>query len=240
MPPLVVVARSKSATEKERMMSTYRVRIEGVTGLIMHNDNIGYCEKVKAWLSSPMNKDKTNKGDDRTPAWTWLGYMYADNGLVCIPADNLQTMLREGGSKVPTGKKGATFKRLTQSGMVVNETSWSLFVDGETINASELFELLREEEDYQKHVAAAKERGFILFEKRARIGQAKHVRVRPRFDRWAAEGTITVMDDQIITQDSLAMIVGCAGDSCGLGDWRPSSQKPGPYGRFTATLSKVK
>ena len=48
--------------------------------------------------------------------------------------------------------------------------------------------------------AAAAEHGFMLYVKGAKIGQSKHVRVRPRFDRWSATGTINV----IIQHDQIA------------------------------------
>jgi hypothetical protein len=79
-----------------------------------------------------------------------------------------------------------------------------------------------------------------LFVKRARIGNAKHVRVRPRFDSWSVSGTLTVLDDSITT-DVLERILTHAGAYAGVGDWRPSSPKsPGPFGRFTSTVKEVR
>lgn len=222
-------------------MATYQVELTGVTPLLMHWDNIEWAETLKRWRSNPNNKGKSVAGDDRSPAWTWLGSLYRDRGVVCMPADNLQTMLREGGAKVSTGKKQETFKRHTQSGLVVNEASWPLLVHGNTIDARALFEKLHEEEDYQIHKQTVESLGFILHEKRAKIGTAKHIRVRPRFDNWSCSGTITVFDDALISADSLGMILEAAGNMCGLCDWRPSSPKsPGPNGKFTVKIKKQK
>ena len=94
---------------------------------------------------------------------------------------------------------------------------------------------LREESDYAAHEAAAVAQGFELFAKAAKVGQSKHVRVRPRFNAWSCSGTITVFDETI-TAEVLSQILEQAGIYCGLGDWRPSSpSKPGPWGRFRAT-----
>ena len=71
--------------------------------------------------------------------------------------------------------------------------------------------------------------------KRAAIERKKHVRVRPKFDRWAAKGTIVVWDDQI-TDKILQDILAYAGSYKGLGDWRPSSKTPGAYGMFDAEV----
>ena len=44
-----------------------------------------------------------------------------------------------------------------------------------------------------------------------------------------------MIDDQITT-DVLRSILEYAGRYKGLGDWRPSSKTPGPYGTFTAEI----
>ena len=83
-----------------------------------------------------------------------------------------------------------------------------------------------------------KKLGFELFLKRAKIGQSKHVRVRPFFLNWSAVGSILVMDSQI-TREALTDILEAAGAYKGLGDWRPSSKTPGPYGTFSAIVTPV-
>jgi hypothetical protein len=80
--------------------------------------------------------------------------------------------------------------------------------------------------------------GFELFVKRAKIGTSKHVRVRPRFEQWAATGTITVMDPQLST-DTLQTILTYSGARAGIGDWRPGSPTPGQFGMFTATIDQI-
>jgi hypothetical protein len=190
---------------------------------------------MKAWAKDPANAKGSVAGDDRSPAWRWIGNLYVDGGLIVIPADNLMTVLREGGAKCPTGKKGATFKRQTQSGLVVNEAAWPILVNGKAIPYDGIKALINNT-DFAQHEATATAAGFSLFVKRAKIGQAKHVRVRPRFDVWAISGSITVFDE-MITQDVLQNILSFAGTYAGLGDWRPSSPKsPGPFGKFTAQV----
>lgn len=214
---------------------TYQVRLEGQTPLLMHHDNLSWAEAMKAWGTDPANKAMSVAGDDRTPAWRWIGNLYVDGGVLVVPADNLMTVLREGGAKCPTGKKGSTFKRQTQSGLVVDQAAWPLEVNGKVI-PYETLKALIENHDFGQHEATVAGLGFELFVKRARIGQAKHVRVRPRFNTWACAGTITVLDEQI-TKDVLQNILTFAGVYAGIGDWRPSSPKsPGPFGKFMATV----
>jgi hypothetical protein len=221
-------------------MSTrrYEVTLEGVAPLLMHNDNIAWADAIKEFAKDPANKGKSVAGDDRTPGWTWIGYLYTAGGKVVIPSDNLMTVLREGGTQIPTGKKGKTFKAQTQSGIIVDQADWPLFIGGVDIPTAPIQKLSREN-DFEKHVELATSLGFELFVKRAKIGQNKHVRVRPRFDNWACSGTITVLDDAI-SPDVIRTILNYAGTYCGLCDWRPSSKNPGSFGRFISHVKEVR
>ena len=77
--------------------------------------------------------------------------------------------------------------------------------------------------------------GFDLLVKRAKIGQQKHIRVRPQFTSWEARGAFLVWDDQI-DEKALALILEYAGQYKGLCDWRPGGRTPGPYGTFEAKI----
>ena len=77
--------------------------------------------------------------------------------------------------------------------------------------------------------------GFSLFVKRAKIGNAKHIRVRPRFENWSCTGDITILDSQI-SKEILQSILDICGQYKGLGDWRPGAKTPGPFGMFKATV----
>lgn len=219
-------------------MQRFKVTLKGETPLLMHADNLTWDEKMKRWLSDPNNKKNSSAGDDRTPAWRWIGYLYHEAGKIVIPADNLMTLLREGGAKCPTGKGQLTFKRQTQSGLVVDQSSWPLLIDSNPVEYEPIKKMI-ENPDFGEHEQCAAALGFELFVKRAKIGQAKHVRVRPRFDSWSTTGTITVMDETI-TPDVLSRIIAYAGIHAGLCDWRPSSPKsPGPFGKFTSTVKEI-
>lgn len=219
-------------------MQSYKVTLTGETPMLMHADDLKWRSELERWLKVPENKKKSKAGDDRTPAWKWIGCCYHNGKLVGVPSDNLMTTIREGASKVSTGKKGATFKRQSQSGIVVNELLWPLLAPKGTISWVEISELVKQE-DFSLHEAKATELGFELFSKPVRVGQSKHIRVRPRFDSWSTSGTITVFDDTI-SEEILVSIFEQAGMYCGLCDWRPSSpSKPGPYGRFTTEIQAL-
>lgn len=224
-------------------MVRYEIELTGTTPLICHADNLAFSEKIRAWQKAPENKELSQAGDDRSPAWTWIGYTYHDDKYLTMSADNLATCIREGGAKVPTGnKKGdKSYKKLSQSGIVLDMPEYELTVGGKQIPLEPIRALIGNN-DFFEHMEVAEELGFELFVKRAKVMMSKHVRVRPLFRDWVVRGTITILDEEVfgLTQDIVQMIFNQAGMFCGLGDWRPGSPKsPGFYGKFTTKLQKI-
>lgn len=220
-------------------MTQYNVTINGLSPLLMHQDNIIWSEKVKRWTKDPANKSNSTAGDDRTPSWTWLGYIYHDGRNVGVPSDNLMTMLREGGAKVKVANSSKeTYKKHTQAGIIIDAQQWDLLIDGHSVPIDKIAALVNEPE-FIRHVEVIEEHGFELLVKRAKVGQSKHVRVRPFFRNWQLTGSLTVLDPERtgLTKGVLQMVLDQAGALCGLGDWRPSSpQSSGRFGRFEAFI----
>jgi len=222
-------------------MQQYSLTLTGLTPLLMHADNLSFGEKIAAWRKDPANKEHSVSGDDRSPAWTWIGYAYHDTKVMGLPGDNIMTMLREGGAKVRTGKNQETYKKHTQAGIMVDGEQFDLYVNDAVVPVAPLAPLIGHLE-FVDHIEAAEKCGFELLVKRAKIGAAKHVRVRPMFRTWEARGSITVLDPTTsgLTRDVLDMILRQAGALVGVGDWRPSSPKAsGTFGKFAPTLVPV-
>jgi hypothetical protein len=223
------------------MIREYEVTLTGVApGLIMHRDNIEWADTLKAWAATPEGKQQSVAGDDRSPSWRWLGSCYHDGKVLAIPADNIARCMMEGGALVPVpgGKSGKTFKSQTQSGMMSRDAFWPLLVNGKTIPWPVLSALMQES-DFGTHLETCENHGFELLIKRAAVQKAKHVRVRPLFREWTACGVVSVWDDKI-TDAALTTIIQQAGQYKGLCDWRPGGRTPGPYGRFEATVKRLK
>lgn len=222
-------------------MKTYRITLTGVTPLLMHADSIEWADRMEKWKNSPSNKKTSKAGDDRTPAFRWIGYLYrSDAGQVVLPTENIMRAIMEGATSVPVpgGKGGKTFKTQSQSGIIPRDVGWPILINGKPLSFEPLAALM-EEPDFEKHQQKAVDLGFSLFLKRAKINNSKHIRVRPRFDTWAASGELVVTDPQI-TKDVLRDILEIAGSKKGLGDWRPSSKTPGTFGMFRAGIEEVK
>lgn len=217
----------------------YKVAFEltGEMPLLMHWDNIEGGDILKDWRQDPKNKNQSVPGDDRSPAWTWTTYLYNDGEFVTIPQDNVMSALMTGGAQVIL-KRQKTYKEMSQSAVLISTEHLRFeYGDGKQLSLAKVAEI--KELPFAKQAEACQKIGFRLFCKRAKIGNSKHVRVRPRFDRWRVSGDLTVINDDL-SFDKLELIFQYAGRA-GLCDWRPSSPKrPGPYGMFAAKLRQIK
>ena len=220
----------------------YYVKLIGETPLLMHRDNLEFSEAVMRWRKDPQNKELSVAGDDRSPAWTWIGYLYGDRREepnVRIDSDCIMSMLRDAGAKLPVERSGReTYKKQTQYGLVVDQLSFKFTNNGVEISLEEVNQLIGNT-NFQDHMQFALDHGFELFAKRAVVGRAKHVRVRPEFRSWVAEGSITVFDEQEsgLYQHILQRIFDIGGGRIGMCDWRPGSPTPGAYGKFKAEVT---
>jgi hypothetical protein len=221
-------------------MDQYEITLTGLTPLLMHNDNLNFSEKLAEWRRAPENKANSAAGDDRTPAWTWIGYLYHDGKHVGVNSDNLMTMLREGGAKVKTGNGKETYKKQTQSGVMLDQQQFDLYIGGRRIEIDKIKPLIGTL-DFHQHIELAESLGFELLVKRAKIGRAKHVRVRPMFREWVLRGSLTVLDSELsgLTLRTLEIVLNQAGAICGLCDWRPSSPASGTFGKFRPEIVAV-
>lgn len=220
------------ATKDIRMA---RFTLKGITPLLMHADDVEAASTLDEWRKAPGNKNVSVAGDDRSPAWTWQTYLYRnEDGMVAMPADNVMVALRQAGAKMIL-KKQTTFKAITQTGLLMTDETLEFTNGGKQISAAEFVEARDEKFTDQKK--AVEKAGFELLIKRARLGTAKHVRVRPMFRSWAVSGVIQIMAPEI-TLDSLVMLFDLAGD-VGLCDWRPGCKTPGRFGMFEASVTKA-
>lgn len=216
-------------------MKTYTVKIEGKNPLIVHADDVEWADKMEEWNKSPKNKKEGKAGDDRSPAWRWIGFCYNDGKILTIPSENIMACLLGAGAKIPTGKKTGTFKSLSQTGLACLQFHWPLLVNGATISWSAIQNLMSEE-SFRVQAQTVKELGFELFVKPAVVQGKRHIRVRPRFKNWSTEGKIMVSDDSI-TKTVVQQLFEIGGELFGLGDWRPGApKKPGQYGTFKAEI----
>jgi hypothetical protein len=179
-----------------------------------------------------MTESISKAGDDRTPAWLWQGYLYKDENNVAMPYENIMTCIRQASAQMIL-KGNKTYKEISQSGLSPLGEFAQFFCDGKQIDVVKVDKL--RDLPFEEQMDGARKLGFQLWLKRARIGQAKHIRVRPRFNKWSVKGELSILRDDILTKDVLNQIFDIAGRT-GLGDWRPGCKTPGSYGMFKSTL----
>lgn len=232
-----IVPTRDSDIEVEDHTARYRLEIKGLTSLLMHGDNIDAGDNLGAWREDPKNKALSVRGDDRSPAWTYQTYLYVNHetGLLAIEAVALMASIRKAASLI-TLKGNTTFKSISQALIYIDEEYLEFAGPKGPIKFADV-EALRSLPYSQHHMHCPKNFGFKLFAKRATVGTARHLRVRPRFDSWSARCTVVVTDTRIITTAVLKQMLELAGTRAGLLAWRPSSPKsPGRFGQFTTKL----
>ena len=213
-------------------MTTFDFELTGRTPLLMRADDVVADDELAAWRKSPENRSHSKPGDDRTPPEAWMGCVYKDCRNVVMPAANVMVAIRGGAtSVVMTGRK--TYREASQSDLLIQEPYLEFLSSGRQIAVGEIDALRGRRFGEMLH--DVQRLGFALDVRRARIGMSRHVRVRPRFDEWLVRGRIGIVGNRI-DEDTLRQFFNLAGRG-GLGDWRPSSKTPGPFGQFTATLT---
>lgn len=220
----------------------FKFKMIGKTPLLLHQDNIEFGDEIEAWRLAAENQKKAGKkkGDDRSPAWTWLGYLPfdPDTGEAAIPAHYLTSMLAAAGTQIPTGKGTKSYKEAACAAVFPLLDFFPLTTKGKPFNVAELTTQLHAEEDFRQHLVKVRAAGFDLDMRRAKVGAGKHVRVRPKFMQWEVTGDVRVELDRI-PQDILTSVFRIMGDR-GLGDFRPSCVRPGRFGMFGVELKKAK
>lgn len=210
--------------------------LRGLTAMLHHANEVELTDSLEAWRKDPKNKGISKPGDDRSPAWTWQTYLYHDGAKLAIPSQNLMVCLRQAGSQMIL-KRQKTYKEISQSGMMI-ASEFLGFKFGDKGNSLDMAKIVKlRDEPFEHQSDAARDFGFRLFVKRAKIGTSMHVRVRPRFDTWAASGEVLTVAPEL-TFDAVKQLFQLAG-RVGLGDWRPGCKTPGPFGMFEATVKKL-
>jgi hypothetical protein len=216
----------------------YRVdfSLTGHTAILYHADDVEASDELQAWRKDPSNKKLSVPGDDRSPAWTWITYLYHDGDHLAWPSYNLMVGLRAAGAQMIL-KRQKTFKEVSQSGITMDSEFLTFTTGGKQLPFKPFADLKASAKNFKAHAEFARAHGFKLFIKRAVVGKAKHVRVRARFDEWAMRGSLTVHAPEI-TFEILERLFDIAGRG-GQGDWRPNCKTPGPFGMFAAELKQA-
>lgn len=181
-------------------MNTFKVVIKGVTPYMQHRmDDL----KLEAWEKKrgPIHERPDVVHDDAVRA-EYHCYRSAD-GPCYIPSDQIRGALIAAGSyvKAKVGGRSKSMKQIVAAMFMVSQ---------EQIVIPE----------------------YDAIDKRSAVNRnikARVIVVRPRWNEWAAEFTLSV-DEDSITIETIQQIIEYAGKYVGIGSFRPTNN--GLFGRF--------
>jgi hypothetical protein len=179
------------------------LRLTGVRPLLMHSSRL--CDPL-----DPIVRDlaritgkrlKTTADHQEIARIEWFGGLWLDDGLPCIPGEAIEATFVGGARMQRRGLQAS-------AGIQVDGPA-RLFYDGPE-DIDELWEQPR----FRLRVPV-------------RVGNARTMRTRARFDTWSVEFTASYLPS-LLSKASIVEIFATSGFARGLGDWRPK------FGRYEA------
>lgn len=192
---------------KKRIM----FRAQGTSPLLMNAIPDDLLEKLAKGISTPKSKGVDVDLDEIAQKKIYLD----DGGVIGIPMQNLLAGMKYAGRSVKIGKKNVSTADTT-----------SLF---SLCKLEGLFIQLDNGQPGTKPTWVRDMRRGVHRQGASRVMVAL---VRPRFDSWGFNASITY-DDSVVDEKTLRQIVEIAGSKSGLCDFRPSCG--GPFGCFAVT-----
>lgn len=191
-------------------MKTTKIRIRGLTPLIMHNGQLAdpLCEATQLLAKLSSKRKKTVEDHKELSKAEWYGSLYVnDDGAPCLPGEVLEAALAEGARKFKLGK-------VAKGGIIVPSSAPLVF-------------------DGPKDADGLWEAGRFLKRAGVRVQQARVIRSRPIFPEWSCVFEVHWDPTLVKDEDQLMEIAHAAGQS-GVGDWRPK------FGRFEVVEQAAK
>lgn len=183
-------------------MKTLELILTGVAPLLQHNgqttDPLNPYSRAMSEISSKRKKTEADHRErDRLEFLAGL-YLNRDERVV-VPSHVVEAALVNGAKKIKSGPQA-------KAGLIVEDDA--LLDYGADIPPTELLDA-----------------GYVL-RARVKVGQSAVMRVRPFFRDWRIRFEV-VFNDEVISERTILDAARHAGQSVGIGDWRPK------YGRFT-------
>ena len=187
----------------------YRIRIKGLSPLIMHNgaagiDNRSPANIERAEIASKRGKNRTEADEARLRELETLTSLWLDDSEApTVPAAALRATIETGARKLKQGPQ-------VREGLIVDRVE---SFDYDTSLGKTVEELCK----------------TVQFTTGVVVQRNRILRTRAKFDEWAVTFTVEC-DDELVDERQLAAWLDIAGRRIGLGDWRP--EKSGHHGRF--------
>lgn len=188
-------------------MKQIKVSITGVSPLLVHSDRFAnpLDPATKAHKALTGNRKKTDDIHEAIAKSEWMGSIYHRDSIgPYIPGQNFEASL-QGAAKL--NKLGVKFK---QAVMVIED---------------EIPLIYKGPRDKEGLFAA----GFLDV-RGVKVGMAKVMRCRPKFNEWGASFTVGFNED-VLNEEEVIRAIHDAGTLIGVCDYRPR------FGKFAATVA---
>ena len=195
--------------------------IKGVSPLLMHCGQT--ADPVNCFSRAMKNQSKKRQKTDEDylslALLEWYAGLYTsprittdidgnvtvpEDAKLVIPAHVLDSCIREGAKKNKEGKLASAGVIVTGDGLLKTSV---------------------------KDIDAASADESFRFSAAVRVGTAKIIRTRPRFDAWSVTFTAEI-DESVCEERQVTSWLQSAGKLVGIGDWRPGAPRGGSFGRF--------
>lgn len=197
-------------------MKEVKFKATGVVPLLMHSNRASNPLDAYAKYMKPLQK-KRNKTDQdymEIARVEWEAGLYLHDGIVAIPAENLDRCLWDAAKKTKSGK-------LYKSGALISEDWIPLDYRGPKIKIKQNGKIpLSELDDFYNHFS---------HRQMVKVSGQQVLRTRPIFHDWSFTFNIMI-DEQVLDERTMERIAETAGRYIGLGEKRPR------LGRFEVEL----
>lgn len=189
-------------------MKTMKVKLTGIRPIILHNGLLADPTNPIVLQQKAITAKKAKKTDAdnlELARLEWFGGLYlSESGRICIPCDNIERCIQQGGQKQRIGKD-------VQAGVFVQEPE--IEIDHPDISGKKIEKLYGDPR--------------FTIRKGVKIQTSRIIRIRPMIPTgWTLAFTLE-FDETLINSRNLEQAILDAGTYVGLGDWRPK------FGRFT-------
>ena len=189
----------------------YEVTIEGTVPIVMHNGQTAdplnpYSKAIKVISGK---RKKVDADYEAMAALEWEAALYMDESKrITMYGHVVEACIVGGAKKSKSGQQAKT--------ALFVDGDAQFFVDGKEVNLADI----KDDKRYRLAVPV-------------KVGMARVVRTRPKFDKWSAKFTLHLMDN-VSNASEVEGWLRDAGMLVGLCDWRPR------YGRFKLVEFKEK
>ena len=203
----------------------YKITFKGLTSMIMNSSKTADPTNpfTKALKQISSKRSKTDEDHEAMSKIEYESSMYRDEAVfkkgagLYMPTENIVACLINAGKKI---KHGRGSMKAAVTGILFDdpygyhvETPWKSYDE-------------------------MKEDRSSWFKKIVNVQGSKIVRTRVLLPNWKFVATCE-LEEEICDKVMLEDLLRIAGRLIGLGDWRPSSGTPGPYGKFVADLEEI-